>query len=91
MDLRSHSGLGDPAVSAGVIEASGEGRCTTRSLVPCDGCTSKFKVDLVFPQDSCCSALPELVPLFSGVKGKSIPACKVILRAGCDWKGIGNA
>eukprot|EP00983_Pelagomonas_calceolata_P131841 1161814-Pelagomonas_calceolata.AAC.15 len=41
--------------------------------------------------DGCGSALPKLVPLFNVVEGKSIPACKVILRAGRNWKGIGNA
>eukprot|EP00983_Pelagomonas_calceolata_P052666 1142943-Pelagomonas_calceolata.AAC.2 len=69
--------------------ASGKGRCKPRIIFYCDGCTSESKVDFVFPQDGCGSALPELVPLFDGVKGgvKSIPACKVILRAGRDWKG----
>eukprot|EP00983_Pelagomonas_calceolata_P014861 471428-Pelagomonas_calceolata.AAC.1 len=78
-------------MSASVVEARGEGRCTPRIIFYCDGCTSESKVDFVFPQDGCGSALPELVPLFNGVKGRSIPACKDILRAGRDWKGIGNA
>eukprot|EP00983_Pelagomonas_calceolata_P048017 1140883-Pelagomonas_calceolata.AAC.2 len=78
-------------MSANVIEAGGEGCCAPCIVFNCDGWTSESKVDFVLPQNGCGSALPELVPFFNGGKGKSIPACKVILRAGCDRKGIGNA
>eukprot|EP00983_Pelagomonas_calceolata_P021412 670899-Pelagomonas_calceolata.AAC.1 len=34
------------------------------------------QIDPVFSQGGCGSALPELVPLLNGVKGKSIPVSK---------------
>eukprot|EP00983_Pelagomonas_calceolata_P127362 1161395-Pelagomonas_calceolata.AAC.2 len=80
-------------MSAGAIETGDEDRCIPRIIFYCDGWTSELesKVDFVLLQDCCGSTLPELAPLFNGDKDKSIPAFKVILRAGCDRKGIGNA
>eukprot|EP00983_Pelagomonas_calceolata_P031503 987787-Pelagomonas_calceolata.AAC.1 len=76
--------------AGGVIEAGDEGCCAPCIISYCNGWTLKSKIDFVFLQDGCGSAMPELVPLFDGVKGKSVAACKVILRAGRDWKGIDN-
>eukprot|EP00983_Pelagomonas_calceolata_P005841 193063-Pelagomonas_calceolata.AAC.1 len=81
------------AVFTSVVETKGEGHCAPRIVFHSNGWASKPKIELVLLQDSCLSALQELVPLFNGIYlfGKPISVSEVIPRTRCDWEGIGNS